>query len=123
MNSENVFIRQLKKHPLSFLYRLIKNIVFSLFLFCLVLVVLYIAGNYQNFQAESQQFILSTLSFSSIVLLVLSILIMAETVVRLITKDDRLKSVSVILTMIFNIAFSIVCMSFSNIVYYISEGF
>ncbi|WP_027727610.1 hypothetical protein [Treponema sp. C6A8] len=123
MQTENVFIRQLKKHPLSFLYRLIKNIVFSLFFFCLVLVVLYIAGNYQNFQAESQQLILSTLSFSSIVLLIFSILIFGETIIRLITKGEKLKSVAVLLTMIFNILFSLVCMSFSNVVYYLSEGF
>ena len=123
MQTENVFIRQLKKHPLSFLYRLIKNIVFSLFFFCLVLVVLYIAGNYQNFQTESQQLILSTLSFSSIVLLLFSILIFGETIIRLITKGEKLKSVVVLLIMIFNIFFSIFCMSFSNIVYYLSEGF
>ncbi|EID84170.1 hypothetical protein MSI_23880 [Treponema sp. JC4] len=123
MQTENIFIRQLKKHPLSFLYRLIKNIVFSLFLFCLVLLVLYIAGNYQNFQTESQQLILSTLSFSSIVLLIFSILIFGETIIRLITKGEKLKSVAVLLTMIFNILFSIFCMSFSNIVYYLSEGF
>lgn len=123
MQTENVFIRQLKKHPLSFLYRLIKNIVFSLFFFCLVLVVLYIAGNYQNFQAESQQLILSTLSFSSIVLLIFSILIFGETIIRLVTKGEKLKSVAVLLTMIFNILFSLVCMSFSNVVYYLSEGF
>lgn len=123
MQTENIFIRQLNKHPLSFLYRLIKNIVFSLFLFCLVLLVLYIAGNYQNFQTESQQLILSTLSFSSIVLLIFSILIFGETIIRLITKGEKLKSVAVLLTMIFNILFSIFGMSFSNIVYYLSEGF
>jgi hypothetical protein len=123
MQTENVFIRQLKKHPLSFLYRLIKNIVFSLFFFCLVLVVLYIAGDYQNFQTESQQLILSTLSFSSIVLLLFSILIFGETIIRLITKGEKLKSVAVLLAMIFNIIFSVICMSFSNIIFYLSEGF
>lgn len=123
MKEENVFIRQLKKHPLSFLYRLIKNLVFALFFFCLVLVLMYIVGNYQSFQFESQKLILKTISFSSIALLIFSILILFETGIRFATKGEKIKSLVVMAVMIFNIIFSFVCMSFSNVVYYLSEGF
>ena len=123
MKEENIFIRQLKKHPLSFLYRLIKNLVFALFFFCLVLAFMYIVGNYQSFQFESQILILRAISFSSIALFIFSILILFETVIRFATKGEKVKSLIVILIMLFNIIFCIVCMSFSNIVYYLSEGF
>ena len=109
MKEENIFIRQLKKHPLSFLYRLIKNIVFALFFFCLVLVLLYIVGNYQSFQFESQILILRAISFSSIALFIFSILILFETVIRFATKGEKVKSLIVILIMLFNIIFCIVC--------------
>lgn len=105
------------------MYRLIKNIVFALFFFCIVLVVIYVVGNEQNFQFESQILILTAISYSSIVLFILSVLIVVETLIRLIFKPEKFKSIIVLFFMIFNIAFSILCMSFSNIVYYLSEGF
>ena len=123
MKSENIFIRQLKKHPLSFLYRLIKNVVFALFIFSVVLLMLYAVGNYQNFQFESQKLILSAISLTSTLLLVLSILILVEATVRLLSRDGKFKTLLVIFFMVFNIIFCVFCMSFSNIVYYLSEGF
>lgn len=123
MSEENIFIRQLKKHPLSFLFRLIKNIVFALFLFNFVLVILYIVGNYQEFQVESQQLLLNVITFTSITLLILSVLIFFETGIRLFTKEDKIRSLILLLLMIINVIFGFLCMSFSNIVYYLSEGF
>ena len=123
MSEENIFIRQLKKHPLSFLFRLIKNIVFALFLFNFVLVILYIVGNYQEFQVESQQLLLNVITFTSITLLILSVLIFFETGIRLFTKEDKIRSLILLMLMIINVIFGFLCMSFSNIVYYLSEGF
>ncbi len=123
MSEENIFIKQLKKHPLSFLFRLTKNIVFALFVFNLVLVVLYVAGNYQEFQVESQQLLLNVITLTSITLLILSVLIFFETGIRLITKDDKIRSLILLFLMILNIVFGFFCMIFSKIVYFLSEGF
>ena len=123
MSEENIFIKQLKKHPLSFLFRLTKNIVVALFVFNLVLVVLYVAGNYQEFQVESQQLLLNVITLTSITLLILSVLIFFETGIRLITKDDKIRSLILLFLMILNIVFGFFCMIFSKIVYFLSEGF
>lgn len=123
MITENIFIKQLKKHSLSFLFRLIKNIVFALLFFCLILIVIYITGNYQNFQDESQIIVLTALSYSSDILFLLSALAFLEIIFRFATKPDKIKSFALGIGLLLIMIFSIVCMSFSTIVEYISKGF
>lgn len=90
--------------------------------FCIMLITLYIIGNYQNFQDENQQFILSVLSFVAIFNSLLSIVLMIETAIKLLTEKHKFKNIINMIILFVSGVFCIFCTGTSNIISYISGG-
>lgn len=110
------------KISFTFVLKLTKTIILTTVVFCLLMIVLYIIGNYQNFQDKSQQVILDAISYVSICTLFLTIPVIVENIIRLITTNKKWECISTILLMILVILIMIGCMSFSSIIEFLSEG-
>lgn len=111
-----------RKISFTFVLKLTKTIIYSMIIFCVLMIILYIVGNYQNFQDRSQQFILDTLSYSSICTLFLTVPVLIESFIRLFTVKKKADSIITIINMIFAILIMLGCMSFSSVVGFLSEG-
>lgn len=111
-----------KKISFTFILKLTKTIIYTMLVFCILLIILYVIGNYQNFQDKSQQFILDTLSYSSICTLFLTVPVLIESFIRLFTVKKKADSIITIINMIFSIVLMLLCMSFSSAVGFLSEG-
>lgn len=110
------------KISFTFVLKLTKTIILTTVVFCLLMIVLYIIGNYQNFQDKSQQVILDAISYVSICTLFLTIPVIVENIIRLITTNKKWECISTIFLMILVILIMIGCMSFSSIIEFLSEG-
>ncbi len=114
-----------KKNKLSiaFLYHLTKVLIAAFVIFCIILLILYIVGNYQEFQDKSQQIIFSVLSYISIFTMLLTVCVIVESFFRAFEKENIVKSIITIILMIFTIVFCFTCLSISIIVEKLSIGF
>ena len=123
----------MKKNKINFKYskKLISNTLtykFSLTLnlaitvFCIILITLYIIGNYQNFQDENQQWLLSILSYAAIFNSLFSIVLTVETAIKIFTEKQKIKNTINMLALIASAVFCIFCTGTSNIIGYISGG-
>ena len=90
--------------------------------FCIILITLYIIGNYQNFQDENQQWILSILSYVAIFNSLFSVLLIVETTIKIFTEKQKLKNAFNLAALIASAIFCIFCTGTSNIIGYISGG-
>ena len=90
--------------------------------FCVILITLYIIGNYQNFQDENQQWILTLLSYVSIFNSLFSIVLSVETAIKLFTEKQKIKNFVNLLALLASAVFCIFCTGTSNIISYISGG-
>ena len=90
--------------------------------FCIILITLYIIGNYQGFQDKNQQFILSILSYTAIFNSLFSFVLMIETIIKLFTEKHKIKNTINLLALIASAIFCIFCTGTSNIISYISGG-
>ena len=90
--------------------------------FCIILITLYIIGNYQDFQDENQQWILSVLSYISIFNSLFSIVLCVETAIKLFTEKQKIKNCINMLMLIFSAVFCMFCTGTANIISYISGG-
>ena len=90
--------------------------------FCIILIALYIIGNYQSFQDENQKGILSLLSYVSIFNSLFSFVLIIETTIKLFTEKQKIKNTFKMLTLIASAIFCIFCTGTSNIISYISGG-
>lgn len=112
-----------KKISFTFVLKMTKTIILTMVIFCVLLILLYSVGNYQGFGDKSQQIILDTISYSSIITLFLTIPVIVENFIRLFTVKKKKESIISILLMIFAIFAMIGCISFSSIIGFLSEGF
>ena len=123
----------MKKNKINFKYskKLISNTLtykFSLTLnlaitfFCIILITLYIIGNYQNFQDENQQWLLTILSYAAIFNSLFSLVLTVETAIKLFTEKQKIKNLINMLALIASAIFCIFCTGTSNIISYISGG-
>lgn len=123
----------MKKNKINFKYskKLISNTLtykFSLTLnlaitvFCIILITLYIIGNYQNFQDENQQWLLAILSYAAIFNSLFSIVLTVETAIKLFTEKQKIKNFINMIALIASAVFCIFCTGTSNIISYISGG-
>lgn len=81
--------------------KLIKNCVWGLFIFNLLLVFLYIMGNFNNFLDETQLLILNVLSISSILQVFLSLIKLLENLIYIFfTKSKVIRFFSILLTVL-----------------------
>lgn len=110
------------KISFTFVLKLTKTIILTMVVFCLLMIVLYIIGNYQNFQDKSQQIILDAISYVSITTLFLTFPVIVESLIRLFTVKKKWNSIGSILLMLVVIIIMICCMSFSSIIEFLSEG-
>ena len=90
--------------------------------FCIILITLYIIGNYQNFQDENQQWILSLLSYVSIFNSLFSLLLTVETGIKIFTEKQKIKNTINMIALLTSAVFCIFCTGTSNIISYISGG-
>ncbi len=90
--------------------------------FCIILITLYIIGNYQNFQDENQQWILSVLSYVSIFNSLFSIVLTIETAIKIFTEKHKIKNILNMIALSASAVFCIFCTGTSNIISYISGG-
>lgn len=106
----------------SLTYKLSLNLNLLLTIFSLLLITLYIIGNYQNFQDKSQQTILSVLSYVSVFNILLSFLLLVETIFKLATEKRKIKSIINIIYLIFAMVLGLLFSGTANIISFISMG-
>ncbi len=90
--------------------------------FCIILITLYIIGNYQNFQDDNQQWLLSVLSYVSIFNSLFSIVLTVETFIKIFTEKQKVKNIINMIALIGSAVFCIFCTGTANIISYISGG-
>ena len=103
-------------------YKFSMTLNFALTVFCIILITLYIIGNYQNFQDENQQWILSILSYVAIFNSLFSVLLIVETTIKIFTEKQKIKNAFNLAALIASAIFCIFCTGTSNIIGYISGG-
>lgn len=106
----------------AFIYRFFMTLDFTFTTFCLILSILYIIGNYQSFQDSSQKLIITIASFSSTFNLLLSVILIIETIFKVFTENHKIKSILRILFLLLTIILCFVCMELSSIISYLSAG-
>lgn len=106
----------------AFIYRFLMTLDLTFTVFCLILTILYIIGNYQAFQDHSQKIIISILSQASTFNLLLSFLLLIETGFKIFTENHKIKQILHAVFLLFSIIFCFVCMELSSIINYLSEG-
>ena len=111
-----------KKITTPFLYRITQTVILSLFIFCVFLIILYIVGNYQNFQDLSQKSILSVLFYTSILNGFLTLPVIVENIIMLITFKNKTGRIISLVFMIFTDVFSVFCIILSGAVEVLSSG-
>ena len=90
--------------------------------FCILLITLYIIGNYQNFQDENQEWLLTLLSYVTIFNSLFSIVLSVETAIKLFTEKQKIKNLINLIMLIISAIFCIFCTGTSNVISYISGG-
>lgn len=114
------YSKKLFSNTLTYKFSLTLNLAITAF--CIILIALYVIGNYQNFQDENQEWLLSLLSFVSIFNCLFSIVLSVETVIKLFTEKQKLKNIVNIVILTASAIFCFFCTGTSNIVSYISGG-
>ena len=114
------YSRKLFSNTLTYKFSLTLNLAITVF--CIILITLYIIGNYQNFQDENQQWILSMLSYVSIFNSLFSLLLTVETGIKIFTEKQKIKNTINMIALLASAVFCIFCTGTSNIISYISGG-
>ena len=114
------YSKKLLSNTLTYKFSMTLN--FAITVFCVILIALYIIGNYQNFQDENQQWILSVLSFVAIFNSLFSVLLMVETTIKIFTEKHKIKNLINLVMLIASGIFCIFCTGTSNIIGYLSGG-
>ena len=123
MESKKKFKYSKKIISNSIVYKISMTINLAFFLFCIILLLLYFIGNYQDFQDSSQSIILSILFYSSIFNSFFSFLLLIESVLKIFSENKKIRHIINSFFLIIVIIFGIFCMSISNIIMFFSEGF
>ena len=114
------YSKKLFSNTLTYKFSMTLNFVITAF--CIILITLYIIGNYQNFQDENQQWILSVLSYISIFNSLFSLVLSVETFIKIFTEKHELKNIINMAGLIASIVFCVFCTGTANIIGYISGG-
>ena len=114
------YSKKLLSNTLTYKFSMTLN--FAITVFCVILITLYIIGNYQEFQDENQQWILSVLSFAAIFNSLFSVLLIVETAIKIFTEKHKVKNLINLLILIAFAIFCIFCTGTSNIIGYLSGG-
>lgn len=114
------YSKKFLSNTLTYKFSLTLNLAITVF--CIILITLYTIGNYQNFQDDNQQWLLSILSYAAIFNSLFSVVLIVETTIKLFTEKQKLKNFFNLLGLFFSTVFCIFCTGTSNIISYISGG-
>lgn len=114
------YSKKLLSNTLTYKFSMTLNLAITVF--CIILITLYIIGNYQSFQDVNQMWLLSILSYASIFNSLFSILLTIETVIKIFTEKQKFKNFINMIMLIISAVFCIFCTGSANIISYISEG-
>ena len=114
------YSKKLLSNTLTYKFSMTLNLAITVF--CIILITLYIIGNYQGFQDENQQWILSVLSYAAIFNSLFSVLLIGETTIKIFTEKQKIKNIINLIALIASAVFCIFCTGTSNIISYISGG-
>lgn len=114
------YSKKLISNSLTYKFSLI--ICLTLLLFSLILIGLYIIGNYQNFQDQTQQFLLGLLSYIAIFNAILSILLIVESIFKIALENRKVKSVINLFFLIITFIFELFSLEISTVISYLSKG-
>lgn len=114
------YSKKLLSNTLTYKFSMTINLAVTFF--CIILITLYIIGNYQGFQDENQQWILSILSYAAIFNSLFSLVLTVETTIKIFTEKNKIKNFINLIILIASAIFCIFCTGTSNIISYISGG-
>ena len=114
------YSKKLLSNTLTYKFSMTINLAVTFF--CIILITLYIIGNYQGFQDENQQWILSILSYAAIFNSLFSLVLTVETTIKIFTEKNKIKTSINLIILIASAIFCIFCTGTSNIISYISGG-
>lgn len=114
------YSKKLISNSLTYKFSLI--ICLTLLLFSIILIGLYIIGNYQNFQDQTQQFLLELLSYIAIFNAILSILLIVESIFKIALENRKVKSVINLFFLIITFIFELFSLEISTVISYLSKG-
>ena len=114
------YSKKLLSNTLTYKFSMTLN--FAITVFCVILITLYIIGNYQEFQDENQQWILSVLSYAAIFNSLFSVLLTVETAIKIFTEKHKIKNLINLVMLIASGIFCIFCTGTSNIIGSLSGG-
>lgn len=104
------------------IYRILKTVMYSFFIFCSLLFVLYFVGNLQKFQDSSLKLILTVISYCSIFNTLLSVPALIEDIFLLITQKKKKKYISALISTILIFIFNMIYLILSSVIEYLSAG-
>ena len=108
--------------PFVFVSRLTRNSIFLILLICVLLFILYLIGNFQNFIDKSQLRILAVLSGGAVALCIMSVLGVIEEIVFIFLKEKKAGSFFSIVFFVFTFAAGFAMTAFSTVVRRIAIG-
>lgn len=103
-------------------YKLTMILDVVLTIFCILLVSLYVIGNYQNFQDNTQSIILVILSYTAVFTTMLSICLFVETIIKLFTEKRKFMHIINGIYLIISTILSILFSGMSNVISFLSMG-
>lgn len=103
-------------------YKLTMILDVVLTIFCILLVSLYVIGNYQNFQDNTQSIILVILSYTAVFTTMLSICLFVETIIKLFTEKRKFMHIINGIYLIISTIFCILFSGMSNVISFLSMG-
>lgn len=106
----------------SLTYKLSMVIDLTLSFFSLIMVFLYVIGNYQDFQDQSQQLILEVLSYVAIFNTIFSIFLFIESIFKLILENRKIKTIINMIFLLITVFFEMFCLEISTVISYLSKG-
>jgi len=112
-----------KKISTPLLYRITRTIILSLVIFSLLLITLYVVGNYQNFQDLSQKTILNVLMYTAILTLFLTVPVIVEDIIMLFVIKQKTGRIVSLVLMLLTILFCTFCLLYTGMIEIISVGF
>ena len=114
------YSKKIISNTLTYKFSMTLNLAITIF--CIILITLYTIGNYQNFQDENQQWILSILSYAAIFNSLFSLVLLVETAIKIFTEKHKLKNLFNLIGITASAIFCIFCTGTANIISYISGG-
>lgn len=110
------------KDFLSLLTRLTQQLIWVLFIFCILILLFYVMGNYQGFLDKNQLIILTVITISSVVMSFLSAIGIIENLVLLFISDKKPVKILSIIFLLITLIIGVLLSIFSTVLQDLSKG-